>query len=549
MVRNAPAPPDLRRADWRFLLPAPTGGRFRHLVLLGGPAGLDQRLRQAEVAEHVSITLPSAASADALILLHNASINLQQAVGCLQPGGVLYQEVDRRRGGQHAASPARVRRHLLNLGLQPTGLYWVAPNFTNPKRYLSLDVSGMLAWYLSTIYVAGTPLHHLAEWAIRLLTGGRSQPFAPFVPSFAVTATAGPRQPAAPAILTHPQLPSQLQQPNLHLVLLSSGQDDGSRVVLLPFAPDSREPITALKLTRLPRFNPLTKSEQTTLDHLHQRLTPHLRQTIPQAHGLLDFSGLTVALENYVQGHSLWTSTGRWAASLKRKTDDLQQAGNWLADFHHQTQVERLCWQPAAIAEWLEKPLAAYHAAFGLTPAEETLFTAACHYARSLTGLELPLVWRHLDFAPWNLYRHRHAFTVIDWEPYTDWQRPRTGPALCDLLYFLTYWTFMVRRTYDPQAELDGFRQLHLQPAAPDKLSQAAEAALATYLAKLEIDARFRPLLLLYTWVDRALDRLDRQRLLGTAGPDPRAGNRYHQYVAILAEGSRTLFPPATDRL
>jgi hypothetical protein len=530
-------------------LPAPAGGRFRHLILLGGPAGLNQRLLEANVAAQVSSQLPPSTSADALILLHDTPVSLEQAVRYLQPGGVLYQEVDRRQGGQRAATPTRIRRHLFNLGLQPTGLYWVAPNFTNPKRYLSLDVPGMLDWYLSTIYVAGTPLHRLAEWAIRLLTGGHSQPFAPFVPAFAVTATAGPRQPAAPAILTHPQLPAWLRRPNLHLVLLSSGQDDGSRVVLLPFAPDSREPIAALKLTRLPRFNPLTESEQSTLAHLQQCLTPQLRQTVPQSHGLLDFSGLTVALENYVQGHSLWTSTGRWATPLERKIEDLQRAADWLADFHHQTEVERLCWQPAAIADWLEKPLAAYHAAFGLTPAEETLFTAACHYARSLIGLELPLVWRHLDFAPWNLYRHRHAFTVIDWEPYTDWQRPRTGPALCDLLYFLTYWTFMVRRTYDPQAELDGFRELHLRPAGTDPLAQAAGQALATYLAKLQLDARFRPLLLLYTWVDRALDRLDRRRLLGTAGPDPRADNRYLQYVAILAEGSRTLFLPATDRL
>jgi hypothetical protein len=535
------AMPALRRADWRFLLPQPAGDHFRHLVLLGGPAGLDEKLLEAEVAGRISTTLPVTASADALILLHDTPIHLEQAVRCLQPGGVLYQEVGWRRGG-----PARVRRNLLNLGLKPTGLYWVAPDFINPQRYLSLDVPGMLAWYLSTIYVAGTPLHRLTEWAIRLLTGGQSQAFAPFAPTYAFTATAGPGRPPTPAILTHPQLPPWLQQPGLRLVLLSSGQDDGSRVVLLPFAPGSREPIAALKLTRLTRFNQLTRSEQTTLAHLHQRLTPNLRQTIPRSHGLLDFCGLTVALENYVQGHSLWTSTGRWTASLERKIDDLHLAANWLADFHRQTLIERLCWQPAAITEWLEKPLAAYETAFGLTPAEKALFAAAHHDAHALNGLELPLVSRHLDFGPWNLFRDQDSFTVIDWEPYTNWQRSRTGPALCDLLYFLTYWTFMVRRCYDPQAELEGFRQLHLRPAGKDRLAQAAEDTLVGYLAKLGLDARFRPLLLLYTWVDRALDRLDRQQLLGTASPNTRADNRYLHYLAILAEDCGNLFPQTT---
>lgn len=535
-------PPGLRRADWRFLLPRPAAGRFRHLVLLGGPPGLSEQLRSANVADQVSETPPAAASADALILLHDTPFTLEQSVHALQPGGVLYQEVERRRAG-----PARTRRHLLRLGLQPTGLYWVAPDFTTPKRYLSLDVPGMLAWYLSTIYVAGTPLHRLAEWGIRLLTGGRSHSFAPFAPAYAFTATAGTHQPAAPGILTHPNLPACLQRPDLRLVLLTSGQDDGSRVVLLPFAPDSHQPIATLKLTRLPRFNPLTESEHATLTHLHQRLTPPLCQTLPEPHGLLDFDGLTVSLENYVQGHSLWTSTGRWTVSRERKIDDLHLAANWLADFHRQTQVETLCWQPAAINQWLAEPLAAYHSAFGLTPSEEALFTAAHHYAHTLIGLELPLVHRHLDFGPWNLFRNHDSFTVIDWEPYTNWSRSRTGPALCDLLYFLTYWSFMVHRCYDPQAELDCFRELHLQPAGQGKLTQVAQHALDAYMTRLGVDPRFRPLLLLYTWVDRALDRLDRQQLLGTAATNPRADNRYLHYVAILTEDYRRLFSTTGD--
>jgi hypothetical protein len=535
---NAPADPALRRADWRFLLPKPAVDRFHHMVLLGGPAALANQLLEAQVANQITTQLPATASADALILLHDTPIPLAQAVRALQPGGVLYLEADRRR-----SRPASLRRQLLTLGLQPGGLYWVAPNFTNPKRYLSLEAPGVLAWYLSTLYVAGTPLHRLAEWAIRRLTGGRSQAFAPFAPAYAFTATAG--RPTQPAILNHPQLPPHLQRPELRLVLTGSGQDDGSRVVLLPFAPNSHQPIAALKITRLARFNHHTESEHFALTQLRQCLRPSLGQTLPQPQGLLTFNGLTVALENYVPGHSLWTSTGRWNASLDHKISDLHLATNWLAGFHQQTLADRLGWQPAAIGEWLAKPLAAYESAFGLTPAEESLFAAAHQYAAALNGLELPLVWRHLDFGPWNIYRQRADLTVIDWEPYTNWQRSRTGPALCDLLYFVTYWMFMVRRCYTLQAELDCFRQLHLPPAGQDTIAQAVEQALATYLAALAVDPRFRPLLLLYTWLDRALDRLDRQRLLGTVRSDPRADNRYLHYIAVLAANPLHHFPLA----
>lgn len=537
--------PGLRRADWRFLLPAPAASCYRHLILLGGSAvpALAEKLSTAGVAYRISTCLPNSTQAkcDALILLHDSPWSLEQAISYLQPGGLLYQEIKRRLAGP---TPYRYQHHLRSLGLTPTGLYWVAPNFTDPKRYLSLDAPGVLAWYLSTIFVAGTPWHRLAEWGLRLLTAGRSQRFAPFVPCYAVTATAGPPgRNQSPALLNHPHLPAWLkQQPRLHPVLLTSGQDDGSRVVMLPFTTDSREPIAALKLARLPAFNPLTNSEQNTLKQLHHQLAPNLHQTIPTPHGLLDFGSLTVSLENYVAGRSLWTSIGRYTTNPDQKIADLQLAAGWLADYHRQTQVERLCWQPAAIEQWLEQPFAAYEAAFGLTPTEHQLFTAARRYAHTLIGTELPLVWRHLDFAPWNLYRQGKTITVIDWEPYTNWQRGRTGPALCDLLYFVTYWTFIAHRLHDEPAEIAGFRALYLRPAAGDRLSQAVETTITTYLDQLQLDPRFRPLLALYLWLDRALDRLDRQRLLGIAHP-PRLSNRYIQYLALLAEAPHHLFP------
>src|SRR6185369_5142218 len=120
----------------------------------------------------------------------------------------------------------------------------------------------------------------------------------------------------------------------------------------------------------------------------------------------------------------------------------------------------------------------------------------------------------------------------------------RYGPGLCDLVYFVTHWSYVARHRYGEAAELAGFAELFAGPA-PGALLRAARQALAEYLAALAIDARFQPLLLTYTWVRRALDRAERQSALG--GATARAGNRYVQYVGILAEHTGALFGDAGD--
>jgi phosphotransferase family enzyme len=533
---------NLRQADWRFLLPSPAGGLFQHLVLLGGPPGLAERLVEVGFARRVSCDIPRARTADSVVVLHNAQVALKDAAGCLVSGGALYYEIDRRSPSKLALTPGRVKQSLRDVGLTPREVYWIIPNFTNCRRYLPLDVPAALRWYLTTLFPAMTPLDRLFEIGIRTLTGFNCDRLAPLVPCYSVTAIAGPTRDAVPSVLAHPARIMELQRPGLVPFVLTSGYDVGSRVVMLPFARDSIQPIAVLKISRLSDFNTNTEREQETLAILRARLDANMRQTIPRPLGVLRYGELAVGIESYAPGHSLVVSSGRWGVPIHRKIDDLRITANWLSEFHRQAEISRVRWNDLEIRKWVEAPVAAYTRAFGRRANEERLFTELRERAGSLVGTSLPIVWQHNDFGPWNLYRAGREFTVIDWEFGHGRERDRYGPALCDLLYFVTHWSYFAHRLHSQAAQLRAFRDLFFQPRHAGIGAKAIHEVIAEYMARLDINPEFLPLLLVYTWLDRALDHLDRQRVSGEVGVDARLGNRYVDYIGIIAEHSDWLF-------
>jgi len=530
----------LRRADWRFLLPYPPGGAFQHLVLLGGPAGLAERLVDVGFARRVSCTLPQERSADAVVALHNAQVAFRDAARCLVAGGAFYCEIKRWSPSSLALTPHRIRRTLQAVGLSPTGIYWAIPNFVHCMSYIPLDTPEVLRWYFTTFFPAITLWHRLFELSVRTLTGFNHRRMAPLAPCYSVTARAGSARNAAPSVLGHPALPEELHQPDLRPLVLTRGMDDGSRVVILPFAPGSIQPIAVLKVSRLTEFAINTEREQETLTEVRSYLDAAMCRTIPHPLGIFHYGELTVGLESYAAGHSLLVSSGHWRAARALQIDDLRLAASWLCTFHQQTQISRLQWKDAELCQWLEGLLTTYTQAFEMTAREERLFAEVRKCMRALGATSIPLVWQHNDFGPWNIYRAGCELTVIDWEFGHTRDRNRFGLALCDLLYFVIHWHYIARHLHSEAAQLHGFRELFIERNGHDAC--AIHQVIAAYMTKLRIDPRCLPLLLVYTWVERALDHFNRQQLLGKIGIDARTGNRYIAYVDILASHMEWLF-------
>lgn len=523
----------LRGADWRFLLPHPPDGRFQHLVLLGGTDGLAARLLEVGLARRVSDAVPPGRSADAVAVLHGGEAALREIAGCLVPGGVLYHEVDRRSVGFLTSTPGRLRRSMREAGLSPIAMYAVVPDFSDHRMYLPLDVPGGLRWYVTTLHSASTPWQHLLQAGLRAATDLDGRRFAPFAPRLAVTAVAGQAPPNPPSVLAHPALPGELRERDLRPLLLTSG---GDRVVMLPFAADGARPAAVLKVPRLPGFNGRTENEQATLGRLWSRLDPATRSSVPRTLGTLRYGEVTVGIESYAPGQLLSRSSERWGASREERLNDLGAAAEWLAGYHLQAQVGRPSWGAAELSRWVEGPFDAYRERFGVTVGEERLFAKAREYAVSLEGSPLPVVMQHRDFTVWNIVRSGRELAVLDWEGC------RSGPALCDLLHFVTHWYETVRHAHAEPARQHCFRRLHFEPDHGDPLRAAVHHEIARYMERLEMHRRFLPLLLVYTWVELALRRSDQQRVQEESALAPRAGNRNFAFVAILAEHADQLF-------
>ena len=525
----------LRRADWRYLLPAAPDGRFRHLLLLGGPAGLADLLAAERVADRISSTPKP--GADAVVALRNSGATTAELARCAVAGAVVYREIDRRRPGMLATTPARLARSLSAAGLTPVSWHWVLPGFDRARRYLPLDRPEAIEWYFSTLHPAGSIPGWLAARAVEAISRGGPGGLAAVVPCFAATAVMGPAPARPPSVLALPALPDRVRADRTGVVMLTSGQDDGSRVVLLPFPPGATAPSAVVKVSRTARFDAHTEREQATLTALRAGLDPDLRPSIPEPGGLARYGGSLVALESYAPGAAMVHAIGRRGEPLARSLDELRAAADWLTRFHRQSAAGDPAW-PAAAATRVADRLADYRRLAG-SAAEAVLLDRTALLARELVGAALPTVWVHNDFGPWNIHRAGTRITVIDWELGPNDTGTRRGPALADLIYFVTEWHLRARRLRGRRAELRGFRDLFLPPTGPAAL--AARDALRGYMAGVGVDPRFLPLLLVVTWVERALERAERQATAGRGGRAEGA-NRYAEYVTLMARRRDQLF-------
>jgi hypothetical protein len=526
----------LHHADWRFLLPGNSTRPYDLLVLFGGQPGLASRLADVGVARRVVAPHANAPSADLVAVLRDSRSSLREAAALLRPGGVLYLEVDRRRPATVGLTPGRARRRLEALGITPLASYAALPTFATRKVFLPLESEAAFRWFARTLYPPTTPGRRMLETALRLASMNGTVPaFA--VPCFCIVGVAGKRLDGRLAPLAHPGLPSRARRPEVRTLLLA---DQGNRAVMLPFAIGDEEPAAALKIPKLPEFNDRTENDQATLERIRERLDPPLRRSLPTPLGTYRSGDVSITAERYLSGRPLSSTSGRWGGSLGEKLDDLHLAAHWLGDFHRQMEVRRPPWGVGERRKWIEDPLTQYDALFRANDTEKRLFNAVSRRAEVLGGASLPIVLLHRDFNVWNLFRDGEELRVIDWEG------ARPGLALCDLLHFVTHWHEAARGLRSRTSRLRGFRRLFCEHPRSDPAGVAVHQAIGQYMAALQIDARFYPLLLVYTWVEMALRRAEQQRLQSSLTENARSGNHNVDLIGILAGCTERIFAEST---
>ncbi len=346
-------------------------------------------------------------------------------------------------------------------------------------------------------------------------------------PCYAVTAVRGGH--GSPAIVATAATEGVPGAQDAQAVFLAHGSTDWNRLVVLLFEPDGQAPIAAIKVPRVARFNREIRWEHDVLRTLNQDLPQELAESIPRSR-IFHWNDLSVSIETCVSGASL---NCRARPADEGALNDLHSAVEWLACFHRHTTIVRVPAKTWARRHF-DRVYGKYAKTFGLTAAEARLFDNLQRSIEQLNIETLPIVWQHADLGPPNLYLDDGKVSVIDWET------ARRGPALQDLLYLVADWTAAVTgQTSDLEAR-QNFRSLYCEDAPGGTFFDSVHLEIADYMCRTGMAASLFPVLLVFTFVDKALERVRRLTTLGRSSANRREGNRFVDYVGILAAGART---------
>jgi hypothetical protein len=509
---------------------------FPHLVLLGGPAGVLERTMSLGLAERITTSLPFDGDAHAVVAYSNAAEPVDRTARAVGPGGVLYLEIDRWLRHRRGDTLGRVCRVLAREGFRVAAAYTLEPDASDPRAFVPVDTPAAARWYREAFLRAATPfarLRGLAKYSAISLAGRRS---APLLRRFAGVAGRGDRHGAAPpGILRDDDVARALGglERAASAVVIAHG---GDRVVMFPFTSRGRLPMAVVKVPRSDPFFDRTENEQRQLHERRAQLDAQMARAIPRALGLVRVGRVVAACEQFLPGQALSSRAWSRLTRAATKRDDLDRAMAWLIRFHRATEVRRAPLSDDLRRALVDDPLRAYATELGTTPEEAVLFSHARAAAAALSGVELPLVCQHRDFAVWNVLREHDRIGVLDWEG------ARDGPALGDALHLATTWLYLVRRGRRAADEAQCVGDLFLAARARDPAVAAARRSIDRYVHELGIDRRLVPLLVVHHRVELALRRHDQQRLQDEAEGAAGAVTRDVRVVRALAAGADRLF-------
>ncbi len=299
-------------------------------------------------------------------------------------------------------------------------------------------------------------------------------------------------------------------------VVLTRGEGEWSRVVLLPFGDGDVRPRAVVKLPRLARHGEATLRERRLLAELADTLPEPTRASVPVPLAGGEWQGLPVSVESYLPGRPLGHAVAPDEAADRQA---LLRAADWVAGLHQPTRP------PTATAPSLDATLDAVATACGLVLGDDV-------HARfgdsALRGTELPRGYQHGDLTPTNLRVADGRLTAVDWES------GRAGAPLTDLLYLLLHWPWPGRPDLGSAPE-DVLRAVFLRTdGAP---ARTARSVVGTHLDALGLPHHVVGPLLVHALALQALDRAERL----AASDGSMTGNLYADLLAVVAsspEGS-----------
>lgn len=500
------------RADWTLLLPvehAPVSEAIVDGSCDAGTAlvdvGLSRTWRRIDDA---------VAAAPLVISRIDGKCDVAQLISLVSDGGLVYVEC-------HQRELESTLDALVRSGLDVLAVHGIAPSAASPRRYIPIDSPAALTWYVRDLTLASTPRERLEQVAAVAALRQR--------PAWALSRV-GARFPHAAVVATRGRDTERRTE-----AVVTSGQDPGSRSVVLAFGDDASEPVSVAKVALRPEAAEATRRESHRVELLRRTLPYSLASAIPRPMGMTSTVVGAGVLETCARGPSLQNVAGRWGRPRSLKLRDLKAAVNWLIDFGNAT----------VVMGGLEPPpwMSVCHEAGELfdesSQVRSMLMEASEHLASSPRCQRSVHV--HGDAGPWNLHVGRQAarlgrrrLSVIDWEH--DGRRPLLGPPLVDVLYLCTYFTFAVRGVSDRGAEISALIDLFGTATPPDRFTTRVRAVMVDAARRSGLSPQDLLPLAVVLWAGQALDVRARRQRLGSAVGVPGAPEAYLAALATTWE-------------
>lgn len=462
----------LRRADWRFLLPA---GPPRRVVCL-----TDGDLAEAARAIARPVHDGEAEGADLAVVADAAGTTLAAAFRAVRPQGACYGEWHGLRIG-----PAGVRRRLERAGFTRVALYWRWPASPgrSPRYWLPLESRASLARFLDQHADARTALarrvRHITvlAWSLAL----RAHLLRPICAVALKPGGDTPSRGLVAAVRDRSEASGLGAAPeDLSLLLFSPGASPLNKVLGFVLRGRQAEPSLVLKLGRVPAAERALANEAATLRALADEGSPRA-SGVPSV-VFFQEHGPTVLAERFVDGRRLLALLNH-----ERYPDLALKVTHWLCDLASARAPDMAGAGPRHIVrKSLESVVGTMSSV--LDTSEVELLRARLHPLA-----DLPIVPEQRDCSPWNIFLTRDdQVMVLDWESST----PHGVPYL-DLAYFLAYSAFLLDDALEPPTLLASYRA---SVDARTPTGSVTERCTRIYLARLGLDASLVPALRTLTW-------------------------------------------------
>jgi len=502
--------PRLRRADWRFLLPAP---RARRALCDPGDPLADA---VAQVADEV-VTAAAPGSCDLSAARDPDPAALARLYDALAPGRTCYTEWQAPIGGARQVEAA-----LRAAGFVEVTCYrcWPAPPAL-PVYWIPVGARGAAAYVRGRRHLPGGRLRRLLAAARQrgrdLIKGRWARPICAVArrPS----PLPGPGDPAAWLRGGWPEWNLGRTPERLSTLLVTGGPRSVSKVVLLAFGEPNPTPLVAVKAPRVDAAAAGVRREAAALS----RLTGPGSDAVPGVPRLLfchDVEGVPLVGETALTGRPLETLlTRRTLAGWSAKVTD------WLASVGRNGAIRPGAhWRETVV----EPILADFAQAFG-NVVDAGLLREAEGIVRRIG--DLPQVPEQRDFGPWNLLATPGGeLAVLDWE-----SAEVDGLPALDLLYYLAYASFFADASRNRESRIQSYRR-HLDPST--STGAIRNYCLARYCDSLGLDPdRLLPLRVLL-WLIHAQSDV-RHAAADAGAPPPAEALARSLFLALWVEEVR----------